>query len=223
MSDAPPPRQPTRWEQMPSRGGAAGYTRRFAELAASGVDTHGEAALCASLVPPGSRVLDAGCGTGRVAIRLAELGYRCVGVDADSSMLDQARAASGDVAWMRADLAEELDDPVPFDLVVAAGNVIPLLAAGTELPVLSNLTSYLVPDGLLVTGFGLDPAHLPLDQAPFDLAEFDQWCEAAGLRLQQRFSTWGEAPWDEGGYAVSVHSRRSEQGYRESLAAQPPG
>jgi SAM-dependent methyltransferase len=209
MSDAQPPRQPTRWEQMPSRGGAAGYARRFAELAASGVDTHGEAAMCTDLVPPGSRVLDAGCGTGRVAVRLAELGYRCVGVDTDSSMLEQARAASGDVTWLRADLAEPLEFPDPFELVVAAGNVIPLLAAGTELPVLSNLASYLVPEGLLVTGFGLDPAHLPLQAAPFGLTEFDQWCEAAGLRLRQRFSTWDGGPWDGGGYAVSVHSRRS--------------
>jgi SAM-dependent methyltransferase len=209
MSDAQPPRQPTRWEQMPSRGGAAGYARRFAELAASGVDTHGEAALCTGLVQQGSRVLDAGCGTGRVAVRLAELGYRCVGVDTDSSMLDQARAASDDVSWVRADLAEPLEFPAPFDLVVAAGNVMPLLAAGTELPVLSNLASYLVADGLLVTGFGLDPAHLPLEAAPFDLAQFDQWCEAAGLRLRQRFSTWDGSPWDDGGYAVSVHARRS--------------
>jgi SAM-dependent methyltransferase len=210
MSDAQPPRQPTRWEQMASPGGAAGYARRFAELAASGVDPHGEAAMCAELVPPGSRVLDAGCGTGRVAVRLAELGYCCVGVDTDSTMLDHARAASGDVTWLRADLAEGLDLPTPFDLVVAAGNVIPLLAAGTELSVLSNLASYLRPDGLLVTGFGLDPAHLPLQAAPFDLAEFDQWCEAAGLALRQRFSTWGRAPWDDdGGYAVSVLARRS--------------
>jgi SAM-dependent methyltransferase len=209
MSDARPTRQPTRWEQLPSHGGAAGYARRFSELAASGVDPHGEAAMCADLVPPGSRVLDAGCGTGRVAVRLAELGDCCVGVATDSSMLDQARAASGDVTWVRADLAERLAAPTPFELVVAAGNVIPLLAAGTERPVLSNLASYLVPDGLLVTGFGLDPAHLPLAQAPFDLAEFDQWCKAAGLDLRQRFSTWGRAPWDDGGYAVSVHARRS--------------
>jgi SAM-dependent methyltransferase len=194
---------------MSSRGGAAGYARRFAELEASGVDTHGEAAMCADLVPPGSRVLDAGCGTGRVAVRLAELGYRCVGVDTDSSMLEQARSASSEVSWVRADLAEGLDDPAPFDLVVAAGNVVPLLAAGTELTVLSNLAGYLVPDGLLVTGFGLDPAHLPLAEAPFDLAEFDQWCETAGLRLRQRFSTWDGAPWDDDGYAVTVHARRS--------------
>jgi SAM-dependent methyltransferase len=209
MSDAQPPSQPTRWQQMASRGGAAGYARRFAELAASGVDTHGEAAMCADLVPRGSRVLDAGCGTGRVAVRLAELGYQCVGVDSDDSMLDQARDASRNVTWIRADLAEPLDVPAPFDLVVAAGNVFPLLAPGTEALVLSSLAGYLVPDGLLVTGFGLDPAHLPLDAAPFGLTEFDQWCEAAGLRLRHRFSTWGGVPWDDGGYAVNVHARHS--------------
>ncbi|WP_372343101.1 methyltransferase domain-containing protein [Streptomyces sp. KL116D] len=35
-------------------------------------------------------MLDAGCGTGRVTIRLSELGYDCVGFDLDASMLDVA-------------------------------------------------------------------------------------------------------------------------------------
>jgi ubiquinone/menaquinone biosynthesis C-methylase UbiE len=41
-------------------------------------------------LPPGSRVLDAGCGTGEHTIRLAERGYRCVGVDVSPHVLEQA-------------------------------------------------------------------------------------------------------------------------------------
>ncbi len=40
----------------------------------------------------GSRVLDAGCGTGRVGGRLAELGHTVVGADVDPALIDYAKA-----------------------------------------------------------------------------------------------------------------------------------
>ena len=43
---------------------------------------------------PGARLLDAGCGDGRIAVRLASLGYRVVAVDADAAQLDRARRSS---------------------------------------------------------------------------------------------------------------------------------
>src|ERR1700686_3194622 len=70
------------------------YQRRFDELAASGVDVHGEASFVMR-GSPGS-VLDAGCGTGRVGIELARRGVDVVGVDADASMLATARANGPD-------------------------------------------------------------------------------------------------------------------------------
>lgn len=150
-------------------------------------------------------MLDAGCGTGRVAIRLAELGYSCVGVDSDSSMLEQARVASTDVTWVLGDLADLDDEVGSFDLVVAAGNVIPLLAPGTEPAVIARLSGRLRPGGALVSGFGLDAAHLPLPEAPFGLTEYDGWCAAAGLGLDQRLGTWDGGGFTGGGYAVSIH------------------
>jgi SAM-dependent methyltransferase len=195
----------SRWAAATGGGNGREYAARFADLAASGADVHGEATLCASLVPPGSRVLDAGCGTGRVAARLAELGYRCVGVDSDSSMLEQASAASTEVTWLLADLADLGDDVGTFDLVVAAGNVIPLLAPGTEPEVVARLAGRLRPGGTLVAGFGLDAAYLPLAAAPFGLGEYDGWCAAAGLGLDQRLGTWDGGAYTGGGYAVSIH------------------
>ena len=201
-----------RWHEATGGVDGGDYAARFERLAATGVDVHGEAAMCAALVRPGSPVLDAGCGTGRVAIRLAELGYRCVGVDADASMLTHARRTSAQVRWLLADLAD-LDPAVAeladgFDLVVAAGNVIPLLAAGSEPRVVANLAAVLRPGGRLVAGFGLDPAHLPLSFAPVDLPTYDEWCAAAGLVLERRFATWGGSAYEgDAGYAVSVHSR----------------
>lgn len=215
----------SRWADIAGDDAGERYAARFARLAESGADTHGEARLCAELLLPGARVLDAGCGTGRVAIRLAELGYDCVGVDLDPSMLDVARRAAPALRWIQADLAEpaELgalggadgwngpagrdDSAGPFDMIVAAGNVIPLLAPGTEARTVTGLAKLLRPGGLLVSGFGLDTAHLPLASATVTLADYDAWCAASGLTQLRRLATWDGDPYHGGGYAVSVHTR----------------
>ncbi|MEU9290658.1 methyltransferase domain-containing protein [Streptomyces sp. NPDC048275] len=204
-------RQRDRWAEL--TGGQAGeeYARRFARLAASGHDVHGEATFCAALLKPAARILDAGCGTGRIAIRLAELGHLCTGVDVDRSMLAVARSNAPTQEWLHGDLAhlDSLGLEPGFDLALAAGNVIPLLAPGTEPAVVRQLAAILSPGGLLVTGMGLDAEHLPLPEPTVTLQEFDHWCTRAGLILRQRFATWGGAPYRQGGgYAVSVHSRR---------------
>ncbi len=201
----------TRWHQL--TGGQTGedYAARFAELARTGKDMHGEASFCAALVPPGSRVLDAGCGTGRVAIRLAELGYDVLGVDVDESMLAVARREAPALNWLAGDLAA-LPGPVveatPYDLVVMAGNVVPLLAPGSLPTAVRSLAGLLAPDGVLVAGFGFDHAHLPPGCPVTALAEYDEAAMQAGLVLGERLGTWDGQPFDErGGYAVSVHRR----------------
>ncbi|MFE2051994.1 class I SAM-dependent methyltransferase [Streptomyces sp. NPDC059459] len=199
-----------RWEQLTGGGSGEQYAARFAELAERGQDVHGEARLCATLVPPGSRVLDAGCGTGRVLVQLAELGYDGAGVDQDASMLAVARRTAPELTWVQADLSDF--DPAAaglapgFDLVVAAGNVFPLLAPGTEAAVVGVLARALRPGGLLVAGFGLDREHLPVPPG-LTLAQYDAYCAEAGLSLTDRFATWDADPYEGGGYAVSIHRR----------------
>lgn len=186
------------------------YAARIAAIAASGKDMHGEARFCQGLLAPGARILDAGCGTGRVGARLAELGFDVAGTDVDASMLAVARRIPG-VRWHLADLAA-LDlaaaDPTeaPFELIVAAGNVFPFLAPGTGPRVLERLAAHLASGGLLVSGFGLDRAHLPAAAAIVDIADFDAWCAAAGLLPASRHASWDGDVWsDSAGYAVSVH------------------
>jgi len=216
MTEANPP-APTRWAALAGRASGADYAARFARLSASGQNVHGEADFCAALVPPSALVLDAGCGTGRVAIRLAELGYQTVGVDVDDSMLSEARRARPDLAWLTADLAElpgfgalaQLAGPRAsgtdgFDLVVAAGNVIPLLAPGTLAATVQRLAAVLRPGGLLVAGFGLDRAHLPVGCPVTPAAEYLAACARAGLTELARHGSW-DGPGEPDGYLVSVH------------------
>ncbi|WP_314225356.1 class I SAM-dependent methyltransferase [Streptomyces zaehneri] len=205
--------QRDRWAEL--TGGQAGeeYARRFERLAESGHDIHGEAAFCDALLNPAGRVLDAGCGTGRIAIRLATLGHLCTGVDLDRSMLAVARRTAPDLEWLHGDLArlDGIGLEPGFDLALAAGNVIPLLAPGTGPAVVRQLAAVLRGGGLLVTGMGLDAEHLPLPEPTVTLTEFDHWCTQAGLSLRQRFATWDGDPYiPDCGYAVSVHSRSTD-------------
>lgn len=187
----------SRWTDNPSVPRGATYDARFDQLAASGTDVHGEAALVAELAP-GPRVLDGGCGTGRVAIELRRRGFDVTGVDLDPDMLDVARAKAPDLTWHLADLAElSLDER--FDAVVLAGNVLVFVAPGTEGQTVARCTSLLAPGGLLVTGFQLRKDR-------YGIGELDEHAAAAGLSLRRRWSTWAKDPWTpDDGYQVSVH------------------
>src|SRR5690349_1912206 len=98
----------------------AQYQERFDKLAASGNDVHGEADFVMRYAP--RTVLDAGCGTGRVAIELARRGVDVVGADVNPSMLVVARDRAPQIEWVHSDLTA-LDLGRTFDVVVMAGNV----------------------------------------------------------------------------------------------------
>ncbi|RZD57654.1 SAM-dependent methyltransferase [Streptomyces albidoflavus] len=173
------------------------YQARFDEIAAGGGEVHGEAELVRSL-GPGS-VLDAGCGTGRVAVELARHGIEVVGVDLDASMLATARRLAPGLAWHRSDLAG-LDLGRSFDVVVMAGNVPLFTAPGTEAALVAGVARHVRPGGgRLVTGFSLDRGYT--------LEAYDAHASAAGLDLEARYATWDREPYDGGAYAVSVHRR----------------
>jgi SAM-dependent methyltransferase len=176
----------------------ARYDRRFEELAARGVDLHGEADFVDSYEP--ASVLDAGCGTGRVAIELSRRGRRVVGVDLDPSMLEVARQKAPHIPWIESDLAAaDLSFDQPFDAVVLAGNVLIFVTPGTEGDVVSNLAGHLAPGGRLIAGYSLRPGG-------FSVTAHDELASRAGLVLEGRWSTWDRRPFEAGSdYAVSVH------------------
>jgi SAM-dependent methyltransferase len=174
------------------------YDRRFEELAARGVDMHGEADLIDSYDP--TSVLDAGCGTGRVAIELRRRGRTVTGIDLDPRMLEAARRKAPDITWVEADLADPaLTLDRRFDIVAMAGNVLIFVAPGTEGSVLANMARQLLPGGRVIAGYSLGPDRLAV-------AHHDELAARAGLTLESRWSTWDRQPFaPDSGYAVSVH------------------
>lgn len=174
------------------------YQARFDHLAASGSDVHGEATFVASFAP--KSVLDAGCGSGRVAIELARRGIEVVGVDLDASMLGEARRRAPSLLWIESDLARLKLDRV-FDLVVLAGNVPLFCPEPDRLALCAACAAHVAPKGRLIAGFQLGRG--------FELADYDQGLADCGLVLAERYRTWDREPFAVGrdDYAVSVHER----------------
>jgi len=174
------------------------YDSSYERRAAAGENVHGEADFVMGLAP--RSVLDAGCGTGRIARELARRGVETVGVDLDEEMLSTARRKAPDLDWHCADLTA-IDLGRVFDVVLLAGNVMIFVTPGTESAVIANVAKHLAPEGALVAGFSIRPGQLTAD-------EYDRLAASAGLTLIERWSTWQRDPWDAGAdYQLSVHRR----------------
>lgn len=173
-------------------GHSAWYIDRFRSMAADGQDLDGEARFVDAMVPREARILDAGCGPGRVGGRLAELGHHVVGVDIDPELIAAAEGDHPGAIWMARDLAvldlasEGIAEP--FDVVVSAGNVMTFLDPATRRDVLLRLAEHLAPDGRLVVGFGADRGY--------DFDDFFADADSVGLRDELRLSTWDLRPFD---------------------------
>lgn len=173
------------------------YQARFDQLEQTGIDVHGEVGFVMRFDP--HRVLDAGCGTGRVAIELARRGIEVVGVDCNRSMLKEAQRRGPALRWVEADLAR-LDLAEKFDVVVLAGNV-PLFCPPEDRPSLvASCAAHVSPGGYLLAGFQLD--------GTYRLDDWDEGCAAAGLDRLERWATWDRGAYKDGDdYAVSVHQQ----------------
>ncbi len=184
--------RPTRWVTDTDENHSQWYIERFRAMASEGADLGGEARLIDALLPPRSRVLDAGCGPGRVGALLHERGHEVVGVDADPELIAAAQEDHPGPRWLVADLAEldlaQLGVVEPFAGAVLAGNVMAFLAPGTEADVLTAIAAHLAPDGIVVVGFGADRGY--------PLSDFDRHAGSAGLGIEHRFATWDLRPWE---------------------------
>lgn len=169
------------------------YIDRFRAMAQAGDDLDGEARFVDAMAPRGARILDAGCGPGRVGGYLGTRGHTVVGVDVDPALIAAAEADHPGPRWLVGDLAE-LDLPArgipePFDVIVSAGNVMTFLAPSTRTRVLGALGAHLRADGRLVIGFGAG--------RDYAYPQFLDDAAAAGLIPDLLLSTWDIRPFDE--------------------------
>jgi len=173
---------------------AGSYDDNWTRMAERGQNPHGEVDLVMGYQP--ASVLDAGCGTGRVAIELDRRGIEAVGTDIDAAMLAKAQEKAPHLRWEQADLAA-LDLDRTFDVVAMAGNIILFVEPGTEKAVVTGAARHVGSGGFLVAGFSLGRG--------VSVDDWEQWIVEAGLRVVDRFSTWAGDEWSESSnYLVSV-------------------
>ncbi|MEE6179748.1 class I SAM-dependent methyltransferase [Mycobacterium sp. 050134] len=169
------------------------YIERFRSMARAGEDLVGEARMVDAMASRGARILDAGCGPGRVGGYLAEVGHQVVGVDVDPALIEAAEQDHPGPRWLVGDLAD-LDLPArgidkPFDVIVMAGNVMTFLAPGTHVRVLTRLRAHLGADGRAVIGFGAGRGY--------EFAQFLDDAAEAGLVPDLLLSAWDLRPFNE--------------------------
>ncbi len=83
-------------------------------------------------------IIDAGCASGELSVKLAKKGYNVIGVDLDSEMIDIAKSNSENLKNLsfRSGSISNLSEIVPennFDMILCWGNTIPHLKNDEEI------------------------------------------------------------------------------------------
>jgi SAM-dependent methyltransferase len=130
----------------------------------------GEPELIHAAVPPGSEILELGCGAGRITHELIALGHRVTAVDNSPEMLAHVRGAETVLANI-----ETLDLGRTFSVVLLASNF--LNAPGHEelAAVLATCSRHVAPDGQVL-----------LERTPPEWEPKLETREAGGVRMTLR-------------------------------------
>ncbi len=197
MSDDGGMTEQPRWFTSTKDGHSEWYVERFRTMAAEGADLAGEARMVDAMLPRGARILDAGCGPGRVGGELHRRGHVVVGADVDPILIEAARHDHPGPDWVVADLSVLDLDEEPFDLAVVAGNVLLFVAQGSEPAVLARIAAHVRPGGRVVVGFRREEGY------PYE--RFDADVASARMVVEHRFATWDLEPFTaDSNFAVSV-------------------
>lgn len=191
------------WKEITSNNPShsENYAQRWRNLAAEGSDIYGEARLIDAMAQRGSRILDAGCGQGRIGGYLAKQGHDVLGTDIDPILIGYATEDFPEARWVVGDLSA---DPIPednFDLIVSAGNVMGFLAEDGRQSALENLHRALAPTGRAVIGFGAGRG--------WDFGNFLATARAVGFELENAYESWELHPFvAESQFLVAVFTRQ---------------
>jgi SAM-dependent methyltransferase len=184
--------------------------------------------MAALQLAPGSRLLDAGCGTGQFAIAFAQRGCRVTGIDLAPSMIERARenaqAAAAGIELRTGDFALLDDGPASYDAIYARA----VLQFVEDIPaVFDEFRRVLTPGGRLFVSVPgalspiyqgswrrhVDPEHFAVNfMVPWELEELLAHCGWTVI------DQWGDTkPAGSGNVnphdarAFGLHSKRLQQ------------
>jgi ubiquinone/menaquinone biosynthesis C-methylase UbiE len=164
-------------------------------------------ALLAPLIPAQPvRIVDLGCGTGSLAVLLAEHGSRVSGIDISGNMIRlaraKARAAGVAVDFVRGDAADPPFAEASFDLVLARHV---LWAFENPDAVLQRWVDLLAPDGRLILIEGQWSTGAGLSASECRSLVLRHRAEADLQHLSENTQLWGKPVNDD---RYLIHSRR---------------
>jgi ubiquinone/menaquinone biosynthesis C-methylase UbiE len=148
------PRGVTRgiWQYTQSDELARGYDASLSGSSLPTIDCQFVQCHCAK---PG-KLIDLGCGTGRLSIAMATLGHRCLGVDLSAAMLrvtaEKAKAAGVHIDLLQSNLVElQCLDDARFDYAACLFSTLGMIGSPeARRQVLAHAYRLLVPGGVLV-------------------------------------------------------------------------
>ncbi|WP_309130556.1 class I SAM-dependent methyltransferase [Brevibacterium sp.] len=170
---------------------SANYAQRWRKLVDAGHDIGGEARFVNAMAPREARILDAGCGTGRVGGLLIDAGHTVYGVDLDEFLISVAEEDFPSGQWHTGDLAVfdfAAAGITDIDVAVCAGNVLAFLDPASRRQTLSNIKSTLKSGGRFVAGFGAGRGY--------DFAEFIADVKSTGMLITLQLSSWELHPFE---------------------------
>ena len=138
--------------------------------------------LAVVLIPPGSAVLDLGCGAG-IPMTAALAERRAVtGVDLSATQLDMARRNVPGATFLQADMTALSFEPASFDAVVAFYSLTHV-PRGEQAELLGRIRGWLRPGGLFLASMGADDE--PGDVEP-DWLGVDMYFSHFGAKANRR-------------------------------------
>ena len=183
-------------EQNPSH--SENYARRWKIMESQGQDIHGEARLVDAIVERESRILDAGCGTGRLGGYLLAAGHTVVGTDLDPVLIGHAEKDHPEGKWYVGDLSHDEIPEGDFDVAVSAGNVMGFLAPEGRETALRNIHAAVKPGGRFIVGFGSGRG--------WDFEDFIAAAEKVGFVVDYRFGGWDLSPFNDSSTFLVISS-----------------
>jgi ubiquinone/menaquinone biosynthesis C-methylase UbiE len=145
----------------------------------------------------GSPILELACGTGRVALKLAEAGYEVVGVDATKQMLKVARANARNlpgnvrspISFLKGDITD-LDLQQSFSLVIIPSSFRFCLTTEQQLACLNSAKRHLDEDGVTI--------ETENAVALIDDKEADRLLQLSGFEVLEEYGDWDFRPYSPG-------------------------